>query len=105
VNSLLDSGVEVYAVTVDQTFLTRKFTSLNDYAKSTGGDSFYVGSSVQSIEAGYARAAEQARNQYVIGYMSSNKVTGSQPIFRNIEVKLAKADYEAIHRKGYYQYP
>lgn len=105
VNSLLESGVEVYAVTVDQTFLTRKFTSLNDYAKSTGGDSFYVGSSVQSIEAGYARAAEQARNQYVIGYMSSNKVTGSQPIFRNIEVKLAKADYETIHRKGYYQYP
>ena len=105
VSSLLEWGVEVYAVTLDQTFLTRKFTSLNDYAKSTGGDSYYVGSSVQSIEAGYTRAAEQARNQYVIGYISENKAAGSAPVFRNIEVKIAKADYEALHRKGYYQYP
>ena len=105
VNSLVDSGVEVYAVTLDQTVLTRRFTSLNDYAKSTGGDSYYAGSSVQSIEAGYTRAAEQARNQYVIGYISANKAAGSAPVFRNIEVKIAKADYEALHRKGYYQYP
>ena len=105
VNSLLDSGVEVYAITLDQTFFTRKFTSLNDYAKSTGGDSYYVGSSVQGIESGYARATEQARNQYVIGYISANKATGSQPVFRSIKVKLAKTDFETIHRKSYYQYP
>jgi VWFA-related protein len=105
VNSLLDAGVEVYAITVDQTFLTRKFTALNDYAKSTGGDSFYVGSSIQSIESGYARATEQARNQYVLGYISGNKLAGSQPVFRNIEIKLASADYETLHRRGYYQYP
>jgi VWFA-related protein len=105
VNSLLDASVEVYAITVDQTFLTRKFTSLNDYAKSTGGDSYYVGSSVQSIETGYARAAEQARNQYVLGYVSANKPVGREPVFRNIEVKLARADYSTLHRTGYYQYP
>ena len=105
VNSLLNSGVEVYAVTVDQTFLTRNFTSLNDYAKSTGGDSYYTGSSVQSIESGYARAAEQARNQYVLGYISGNRITGKEPVFRNIEVKLVSTDYSALHRKGYYQYP
>ncbi len=105
VNSLLDSGVEVYAVTVDQTVLTRKFTTLNDFAKSTGGDSFYVGSSVQSIEQGYSRATEQARNQYVLGYISDNRGSGSAPVFRNIEVKLAKADFATIHRSGYYQYP
>jgi VWFA-related protein len=105
VNSLLDSGVEVYAVTLDQTFLTKKFTSLNDYAKSTGGDSYYVGSSVQSIESGYARAAEQARNQYVLGYVSGNKPLGKEPVFRNIEVRLASAAYPTLHRSGYYQYP
>jgi VWFA-related protein len=105
VNSLLESRVQVYAITLDQTFFTRKFTELNDYAKSTGGDSYFVGSSVQSVEAGYARASEQARNQYVIGYVSSNRPTGTQPVFRNIEVKLARADYATIHRKGYYQAP
>jgi hypothetical protein len=105
VNSLLDSGVEVYAVTLDQTFLTKKFTSLHDYAKSTGGDSYYVGSSVQSIETGYARAAEQARNQYVLGYISGNRPAGRDPVFRNIEVKLVGAEYPTLHRSGYYQYP
>ncbi len=105
VNSLLDFGIEVHAITVDQTFLTKKFTSLNDYAKSTGGDSYYVGSSIQSIESAYARAAEQARNQYVLGYISGNKPVGKDPIFRNIEVKLAGADYATLHRMGYYQYP
>jgi VWFA-related protein len=105
VNALLDSGVQVYAITVDQTFLTKNFTALNDYAKTTGGDSFYVGSSIQSIESGYSRATEQARNQYVLGYISSNQATGSTPIFRNIEVRLAAADYATLHRRGYYQYP
>ena len=105
VNSLLDSGIEVHAITLDQTFLTRKFTSINDYAKRTGGDSYFVGSSVQSIESGYARAAEQARNQYVLGYVSGNKPVGKGPIFRNIEVKLASADYTTLHRTGYYQNP
>jgi Ca-activated chloride channel family protein len=105
VNSLLDSDVQVYAITLDQTILTRKFTALNDYASTTGGDSFYVGSSVQSIETGYARATEQARNQYVLGYVSDNKITGTQPVFRTIQVKLAGADYDTVHRKGYYQYP
>jgi VWFA-related protein len=105
VNSLLDFGIEVHAITVDQTALTKKFTSLNDYAKSTGGDSYYVGSSIQSIETAYARAAEQARNQYVLGYVSENKPIGKDPIFRNIEVKLARADYATLHRTGYYQYP
>jgi len=105
VNSLLDAGIEVHAVTVDQTFITKKFTSLNDYAKITGGDSYFAGSSVQSIESAYARAAEQARNQYVLGYISGNKPVGKEPIFRNIEVKLAKADYTTLHRSGYYQNP
>ena len=105
INNLLDSGVEVYAVTLDQTFFTRKFTTLNDYANRTGGDSYYVGSSVQSIETGYARAAEQARNQYVLGYVSGNRAVGTEPIFRKIDVKLANSEYATLHRSGYYQYP
>jgi VWFA-related protein len=105
VNSLLDSGVEVYAITVDQTVLTRKLTDLNNYATRTGGDSYYVGSSIQSIETGYALAAEQARNQYVLGYISDNRPTGKEPVFRNIDVKLVSGDYATLHRKGYYQTP
>jgi len=104
VRSLLDTGIQVYAIGLEQTFLTRKFSVLNDYAKTTGGDAYFA-NSVPAIERFYSRAAEQARNQYVLGYMSNNKVTGTVPIFRDIQVKLARDGLEALHRKGYYQYP
>jgi VWFA-related protein len=104
VRSLLDAGIEVYAIGLDSTFLSRKVSILEEYSKTTGGDVYFV-SSVQSLEQSYALSTEQARNQYVLGYVSSNKVSGTLPEFRDIEVKLAKAGLETLHRKGYYQYP
>jgi VWFA-related protein len=104
VRTLLEAGIEVYAIGLDSTFLTRKVSVLADYAKTTGGDVYFV-RSVQSLEQSYAQSTEQARNQYVLGYISTNKVSGTEPVFRDIEVKVAKAGLETLHRKGYYQYP
>ncbi|MBI4471225.1 MAG: VWA domain-containing protein [Acidobacteria bacterium] len=101
---LLDTGTEFYAIAMDYGFLNRQFSVLGDYAKTTGGDTFHV-NSLQALERGYAKAAEQARNQYILGYVSSNKPSGPLAIFRNIEVRLALDGLEALHRKGYYQYP
>ena len=53
----------------------------------------------------YSRATEQARNQYIIGYLSNNKPPGDEAVFRNIEIKMARAGLEVMHRKGYFQYP
>jgi len=104
VRNLLDTGIQVYAIGLEQTFLTRRFSVLADYAKNTGGDAYFA-NSLQNIEKFYARATEQARNQYVLGYVSSNKVPGTEPMFRDIQVRLARAGFEAFHRRGYYQYP
>ncbi len=104
VKSLLENGVEVYAVGVEQSFLTKPFSVLNRYAAVTGGDTYSAGS-IQNIEQSYNTAAEAARNQYVLGYISRNKVQGVLPIFRDIQVTVAKAGFETLHRKGYYQYP
>ena len=104
VRRLLDTGIQVYAIGLEQTFFTRKFSILDDYAKTTGGDAYFA-NSVPNIEKFYARAAEQARNQYVLGYISNNEVPGTTPKFRDIQVRLARAGLETRHRKGYYQYP
>lgn len=102
--SLLDKGVQVYAIGLDQPFPFKTFSVLEDFAKTTGGDAYFV-SSVQNIEQSYATATEEARNQYIIGYISDNEVLGADPVFRSIEVEVAGDHMKTLHRKGYYQYP
>ena len=104
VKSLLETGIEVYAVGLDENVLTRALSLLNKYAKATGGDAYFV-SSIQNIEQSYATAAEAARNQYVLGYISTNRVDGPAPVFRDIQVAVARAGFETLHRRGYYQFP
>jgi VWFA-related protein len=101
---LLDQNVQVYSVGMDAAFLARKTSVLNDYSKSTGGDIFFV-DALDKLERSYNQATDEARNQYVLGYFSSNKVEGSLPVFRQIVVKTDRPGLETFHRKGYYQYP
>jgi VWFA-related protein len=102
--SLLQSSIQLYAVTVGEDYLSKKSSVMRALTKATGGDAFYV-KSTQSIEKSYSAATEEARNQYVLGYISMNVPKTADPVFRNIEVKLATARGETLHRNGYYQYP
>jgi VWFA-related protein len=102
--SLLAKGIQVYAVGLDQPFPYKKLSVLDDYAKTTGGDVIFA-DSIQSIEQAYSLATEEARNQYVIGYLSNNEPVGPDPIFREIEVEVRGRNLKVLHRKGYYQYP
>ena len=89
---------------METALLSRRFSVLNDYAKATGGEAFYL-DSARALEQSYTRAAEEARNQYVLGYFSTNKAPGPLPVFREITVRLAEGRYDVRHRQGYYQYP
>lgn len=103
-NALLERGVQVYAVGIDQIAPFKKLSILDDYAKATGGDVFFT-DSIRHMESAYSLATEEARNQYVIGYMSNNEMAGEGPVFRDIAVEVKGRDVKALHRKGYYQYP
>jgi Ca-activated chloride channel family protein len=102
--SLLEKGIEVYAVGLDQPFPYKSVSILEEYAKTTGGDVYFAGA-VQDIEAAYSAVTEEARNQYVLGYVSNNEVIGPGPVFRDIEVLVEGRNLKTLHRKGYYQYP
>ena len=102
--SLLEKGVEVYAIGLDQPFPYKELSVLQQYAKSTGGDVHFV-NSVQNIESSYSTVTEEARNQYILAYVSNNEVVGPGPVFRSIEVEVAGGNLKTLHRKGYYQYP
>ena len=102
--NLLQTGIQVYAIGLDQPFPFKKFSVLDDYAKATGGDVYFVGS-IQNIEKAYMSATEEARNQYVLAYLSNNEIHSADPVFRDIAVQIASGNLKTLHRKGYYQYP
>jgi VWFA-related protein len=102
--NLLERNVQVYAVGLDQPFPYKKLSILDDYAKQTGGDVYFT-DSVRHIEQAYTAATEEARNQYVLGYVSNNELLGPGPVFRDIAVEVFGRNLKALHRKGYYQYP
>jgi VWFA-related protein len=101
---LLQMGVQVYAVGLDQPFPYKKLSVLDDFAKATGGDTYFV-KSIQHLEKAYATATEQARNQYIIGYVSDNAVQGDGPAFRAITVLADEGKLKTLHKRGYYAFP
>ncbi|HSS99887.1 MAG TPA: VWA domain-containing protein [Terriglobales bacterium] len=82
---------------------------LPKYSSATGGELF-TEISKDSIDAVYARAIEEARNQYTIGYYAAK---GSPGGYRDIEIRIARPDckdYAApcvrtTAKAGYYPAP
>ena len=82
--------------------LVRLRNSLDDYADLTGGALYYRNS--ESIEQTYSEITTQARNQYVLTYISNNSIPEGTIPFREIEIRSNPA-YNIEHRFGYYQVP
>jgi VWFA-related protein len=100
---LFKEGIQFYAISSDVKRLEH-LTVMNGYAKGTGGEVF-DGGSVEAMDKSLAKIVDQARNQYVISYVSSNEATGTRPIMRRIEVKSRDKSLRIVHRQGYLQYP
>ena len=69
------------------------------YAHATGGvlDSER---GVDGIENSYAKIANEARNQYTLGYYSHQPILDTR--FRKIDVRLDRPGFEVIAKLGYY---
>jgi len=99
---LIDSEVQVYSIALETGFFGRLFNTLDDYSRLTGGDIYHVGNT--ELEPAFPQVMEQARNQYVLTYISSNEAPSDTIVFRRIEV-LSEEPYNIVHRAGYYQVP
>jgi hypothetical protein len=55
------------------------------------------------MEAAFGRITEQARNQYILTYVSNNLT--DRAVFRTINVKTRSSNDTVTHRSGYMQYP
>jgi VWFA-related protein len=99
---LIDSKVQVYSIALETGFFGRLFNTLDDYSRLSGGDIYHVGNT--ELGPAFPQVMEEARNQYVLTYISSNEAPSDTIVFRRIEV-LSEDPYDIVHRAGYYQVP
>ena len=105
IDLLLRDNIQVFAVSTEVGLFEKLGGTLSEYARATGGD-VYNGGSTRSMERGFASITEQARNQYVLGYVSNNEVArGRSSVFRTIEVRTRNPNLKVTHRRGYTQFP
>jgi len=101
---LLRNNIELYAVNTDTDPIGRRLGVLSSLARATGGDE-YRGLNTAAMEMAFSRITEQARNQYVLGYHSTNEPRGELSVVRKIEVRGRDPKWKITHRKGYMQIP
>jgi VWFA-related protein len=101
---LVQNQIQVYGVILGFGLLAGPTSILHAYAEATGGD-VYSGRNQKAMETAFSQITEQARHQYVLGYVSNNEVKGRLPVVRKIEVKASRPSMNMSHRKSYLQYP
>ena len=69
------------------------------YTTETGGD-YYAEGGVNGIERSYAKIAAEARDQYTLGYLTSESFYDDK--FRSIDVRVDRPNVTVIAKHGYY---
>jgi VWFA-related protein len=104
--SISTADIIVYAVSQGSSVVTRGLSNrAARYAHETGGDVYYPVRST-GFSNSYQRISQTARNQYILGYSSSNQA--EKITYRKITVEitgLKSKSFKVRHRKGYYAVP
>jgi VWFA-related protein len=99
VKELLRYGISVYSIGVGSGYYERKFSRLQSYAHDSGGDVYYAAKR-NSLEQLYSRVAEQARNQYTLGYNPHGNDRTKD--YHSVEVRVHREGLDVRTREGYY---
>jgi VWFA-related protein len=102
VKVLISSETAVYGVGIGEAFFKRGINVVAKFSHATGGDVFYP-SGPRDLEQLYSRIAEQARNQYTIGYAPQHN--DRTVTFHSIEVRIERPNLRLLARDGYYSAP
>ena len=101
VRLLLTADVSVYSITVGSALIKHEPGRMTKYPEETGGDSFFA-SKGDKLEHLYSTTTEEARNQYLLGYVPQNAGGGE---YHSIEVRVERPGLNVTARKGYYYSP
>jgi VWFA-related protein len=102
VKVLISSETAVYGIGIGEAFFKRGINVVAKFSHATGGDIFYP-RGPRDLEALYSRIAEQARNQYTIGYAPQHN--DRTVTYHSIEVRIERPGLRLLSRDGYYSAP
>ena len=103
--SLLQSDIAVFAISVQRSvpigksLLQRGASAVDNYAKDTGGDTFYS-SKADDLERLYSNVTEEARNEYTLTFQPDPADRTKD--FHAIEVRVTRPGLDIRTRNGYY---
>ncbi|MGO8758471.1 MAG: VWA domain-containing protein [Terracidiphilus sp.] len=72
---------------------------LYKYTAATGGD-YYAEGNTNGIERSYAKIAEEARDEYTLGYLSHESIYDGK--YRSIDVRVNRPNVIVIAKRGYW---
>jgi Ca-activated chloride channel family protein len=95
-----EQDVVIYGIGVRSGKFNSDFGKLKKFAEGTGGLFFNSKVDLQKIREAFRRINRGIKNQYALGYVSTNpRRDGS---FREVKVRMKRSGLKVTHRKGYY---
>jgi VWFA-related protein len=95
-----EQDVVIYGIGVRSARFDSDFGKLKKFAEGTGGLFFNSNVDLQKIREAFRRINRGIKNQYALGYVSTNpRRDGS---FREVKVRMKRSGLNVTHRKGYY---
>ncbi len=92
--------VVIYGLGVRSGRFDSDFGKLKKFAEGTGGLFFNSKVDLQKLREAFRRINRGIKNQYALGYVSTNpRRDGS---FREIKIRMKRSGLNVTHRKGYY---
>lgn len=92
--------VMIFGIGVRSGRFGSNFGKLKDFTEDTGGLFFDSRARLDELQRAFARINEAIKNQYSIGYVSTNQARDGT--FREIEVEARGRGLKVMHRRGYY---
>ncbi|UCF39160.1 MAG: VWA domain-containing protein [Acidobacteriota bacterium] len=95
-----EHDVMIFGIGVKGGRFRSNFGKLKEFAEETGGLFFNSKASMQELQEAFSKINRAIKNQYSIGYTSSNPVKEGE--FREIRIEVKGRGLKVAHRKGYY---
>ncbi len=94
------NDVVIYGIGVKSRRFDSDFGKLKKFANATGGRFYNSKANLKRLRQAFSQISKEIKNQYSLGYVSSNKRRDGS--FRSVEIKLKRRGLKLNHRQGYY---
>ncbi len=94
------NDVVIYGLGVKSRRFDSDFGKLKKFARATGGRFYNSKVNLKRLRQAFSQISKEIKNQYSLGYVSSNKKRDGS--FRSVKIRVKRRGLKLNHREGYY---